>query len=148
MQRAIREPKRFHSLLRLPTWRSFLIGFAFVLFAGLCVLPVVYMLCASLVDANGSLDFQNYRRLLLESRQRELLLNSTLLAASAAVVGTILGAPLGLLLARATLPAKSLLRIALVVPLIIPPYVLALAWILLTGSKGLLARVVGRDLFS
>jgi iron(III) transport system permease protein len=148
MQRAIREPKRFHSLLTLPTWRSFLIGLAFVLLAGLCVLPVVYMLCASLLDVNGSLDLENYRRLLLESRQRELLLNSTLLAASSAVVGTILGAPLGLLLARTPLPAKSLLRILLVIPLIIPPYVLALAWILLTGSTGLLARVLGRDLFS
>ncbi|HET9786842.1 MAG TPA: ABC transporter permease subunit, partial [Pyrinomonadaceae bacterium] len=148
MQRAIREPKGFHRLLTLPTARSFLISLAFVLLAGLCVLPVVYMFCVSLVDTNGSLDFENYRRLVLEPRQRELLLNSTLLAASSAMVATILGAPLGLLLARAPLPAKSLLRIALVIPLIIPPYVLALAWILLTGSTGFLARVVGRDLFS
>jgi iron(III) transport system permease protein len=36
----------------------------------------------------------------------------------------------------------------LVIPLIIPPYVLALAWILFTGSTGILARAIGRDLLS
>ncbi len=148
MERAIREPKRFRRLLTLPTKRSAVIGLAFILFAGFCVLPVVYMIGVSLVNAEGSVNLENYRRLLLESRQRELLLNSTLLGASSAVFGTFLGAPLGLLLARTRLPAKRLLRTALLIPLIIPPYVLALAWILLTGSTGLLARVLGRDLLS
>ncbi|MBA3356990.1 MAG: iron ABC transporter permease [Pyrinomonadaceae bacterium] len=128
--------------------RSALIGSAFVVFAGLCVLPVVYMIGVSLVNAETSVNLENYRRLLVEPRQRALLLNSTLLGASSAVFGTLLGAPLGILLARSRLPAKRLLRIALVIPLIIPPYVLALAWILLTGSTGVLARTIGHDLLS
>lgn len=143
-----REPKRFRRALNLPTTRAVILGFAFLLFAGLCVLPVVYMIGVSLISAEGSINLENYRRLLVEPRQRELLLNSTLLAASSAILGTLLGAPLGLLLARARLPAKRLLRIALVIPLIIPPYVLALAWILFTGSTGLLARATGRDFLS
>ena len=140
--------KRFRRALTVPTIRSALIGLAFILFAGLCVMPVAYMICVSLVDAGGLVNVENYRRLLVEPRQRELLLNSILLGASSAVFGTLLGAPLGLLLARARLPAKRLLRIALVIPLIIPPYVLALAWILFTGSTGILARAIGRDLLS
>lgn len=132
----------------LPTTRSAVIGVAFIIFIGLCVLPVVYMIGVSLVNAHGVVTFENYRRLLGEPRQRELLMNSTLLGAYSAALATLLGAPLGLLLARAHLPAKRLLRIALIIPLIIPPYVLALAWILFTGSTGLLARVIGRDLFS
>jgi iron(III) transport system permease protein len=146
MEPAIRKPKRFFRLAILPTTRSALIGLAFIIFTGLCVLPVVYMIGVSLVNAEGSLNLQHYRRLLVEARQRELLLNSTLLGAGTALFGTLLGAPLGLLLARAHLPAKRLLRIVLIIPLIIPPYVLALGWILFTGSTGLLARVVGRDL--
>lgn len=148
MVRPLREPKRFRRALTLLTMRSALIGLAFIVFAGLCVLPVVYMIGVSLVDAESSVNLENYRRLLVEPRQRALLLNSTLLGASSAVFGTLLGAPLGILLARARLPAKRLLRIALVIPLIIPPYVLALAWILLTGSTGLLAHTIGRDLLS
>lgn len=148
MEPAILKPRRFHRLAILPTTRSALIGLAFIIFTGLCVLPVVYMIGVSLVNTEGSLNLQNYRRLLVETRQRELLLNSTILGAGTALFGTLLGAPLGLLLARAHLPAKRLLRIVLIIPLIIPPYVLALGWILFTGSTGLLARVVGRDLLS
>lgn len=148
MVRPLREPKRFRRALTLPTMRSAIIGLAFIVFAGLCVLPVVYMIGVSLVNAEGSVNLENYHRLLVEPRQRELLLNSTVLGASSALFATLLGAPLGLLLARARLPAKRLLRIALVIPLIIPPYVLALAWILLTGSTGLLAHTIGRDLLS
>ena len=149
MEPAIREPKKkSHRAFTLPSTRSALLSLAFILFTGLCVLPVVYMIGVSLVNLEGNVSLGNYRRLLVEPRQRELLLNSTLLAASSAMFSTLLGGPLGLLLARVRLPAKWLLRIALLIPLIIPPYVLALAWILFTGSTGLLARVIGRDLLS
>lgn len=134
--------------LTLLTMRSVVSGLAFTLFAGLCVLPVIYMIGVSIFNADGSVNLENYRGLLVEPRQRELLLNNTVLGASSALFATVVGAPLGLLLARARLPAKWLLRIALVIPLVIPPYVLALAWILLTGSTGLLARVIGSDLLS
>ncbi|MGI9165728.1 MAG: ABC transporter permease [Pyrinomonadaceae bacterium] len=148
MDQVIRELKQSLRTLTLPTMRSALLSLAFILFTGLCLLPVVYMIGVSLVNAEGSVNLGNYSRLLVEPRQGELLLNSTMLGASAAMFGSFLGAPLGLLLARARLPAKRLLRIALVVPLIIPPYVLALAWILLTSSTGLLAHTIGRDLLS
>jgi iron(III) transport system permease protein len=85
---------------------------------------------------------------LAEARQRTLLLNSTLLGAGAAVLASLIGVPLGFLLARADLPAKRFFRLALVVPLVIPPYILALAWIYLGGSAGLLSQVAGRDLLS
>jgi iron(III) transport system permease protein len=149
MQPAIREAKKkSRYVFTLPSTRSALLSLAFILFIGLCVLPVVYMIGFSFVNSEGGVSLGNYRRLLVEPRQRELLLNSTLLGASSAMLGTLLGVPLGLLLARARLPAKRLLRIALVIPLIIPPYVLALAWILFTGSTGILARIIGGDLLS
>jgi iron(III) transport system permease protein len=90
----------------------------------------------------------HYRRLLAEARQRDLLLNSTLLGAGTAVLATAIGAPLGLLLARADLAAKRFWRLALVVPLVVPPYILGLAWIYVGGSAGLLTQVLGRDLLS
>lgn len=140
--------ERVRRSLTLPTARSIVLSLAFITFAGLCALPVLYMLGISLVSSDGVVNVENYRRLLFESRQRELLLNSTLLGALSALFATLLGAPLGLLLARVHLPAKQLLRMALVLPLIVPPYVFALAWILLTGRTGFLSQAVGRDLFS
>ncbi|HRH46206.1 MAG TPA: iron ABC transporter permease [Pyrinomonadaceae bacterium] len=116
------------------TVRSLIVGGAVMLFVLLCVLPIFYMLALSFVNAQGDFSFENYRHLLLiDERQRQLLLNSTMLGGGAAVMSTLVGVPLGILFARAELPMKNLLRIALIVPLVVPPYILALSWILLFG---------------
>src|SRR5262245_38201807 len=64
------------------------------------------------------------------------------------MIALLIGAPLGLLFARANFPLKRLLRIALVTPLVVPPYILALSWIYIGGSAGIVARLFGRDLLS
>jgi iron(III) transport system permease protein len=136
---------------RLPallTAKTIALGIAGVLFVAICVLPLMYMLAVSFTGIDGGFTFDNYGRLLNEARQRELLMNSTLLGAATAFVATIVGAPLGLLLARADLPAKSWLRLALIIPLVLPPYVLGLAWIYVSGSTGIAAHLLGRDLLS
>jgi iron(III) transport system permease protein len=132
----------------LPSARTFVCVAASVLFVLLCVLPTMYMIGMSLFSADGSFTLANYSRLFVEPRQRQLLLATALLGAGCAIGATLIGAPLGWLLARADLPIKRLLRFALVIPLVIPPYILALAWIYLGGSAGLIAQAVGRDLLS
>jgi iron(III) transport system permease protein len=131
----------------LPSARTLTLGLAVTLFVLFCFLPVVYMFIVSLTDAAGSFTLNNYRQLLTEPRQRGLMLTSIVLGGGAAIFATVLGAPLGLLFARASLPAKRFLRLALVVPLVIPPYIMALAWVLLTGPVGLFASA-GRDFLS
>ena len=132
----------------LPSSRALTLGLAVTLFVFFCVLPVVYMFTVSLTDTAGSFTLNNYRQLLTEPRQRGLMLTSIMLGGGAAIFATLLGAPLGLLFARASLPAKRFLRIALIVPLVVPPYIMALAWVLLTGPVGLFARAAGRNFLS
>src|SRR6266545_365369 len=131
-----------------PSARTVILAFASLLFLSLCALPTLYMLGISFIGADGSFSLINYRHLLTDLRQRDLLFTSTLLGVGSALLATIIGAPLGLLLARTGLRAKRLLRLALVVPLVIPPYILGLAWIYIGGSAGLVAHVFGRDLLS
>ncbi len=85
---------------------------------------------------------------MLDTRQRGLLANSALLGAGTAVLATAIGAPLGLALARISLPRKGLLRLALAAPVLLPPYIVGLAWTYLGSGSGWLARVVGADLIS
>jgi len=132
----------------LPSVRTLTIGIAAILFVMLCALPTIYMFVVSFINADGSFSFANYRLLLTESRQRELLLTSIQLGTGTAVLATAIGVPLGMLLARADLPAKRFLRVALIVPLVLPSYMLALAWIYVGGSAGLAAQLIGRDLLS
>ncbi len=128
--------------------RSLALGLAWALFIVLCALPALYMLGASLHGADGGLSFKNYRLLFIGTRQRELLFNSALLGAGASAIATFIGAPLGLLLARADLTAKRSLRLALVIPLVVPSYILALAWTYIGGPTGIVAQAFGRDLMS
>ncbi|HEX9545613.1 MAG TPA: ABC transporter permease subunit, partial [Pyrinomonadaceae bacterium] len=132
----------------LPSVRTLTVGIAAILFVALCALPTIYMFVLSFINANGSFSFANYRLLLTEARQRELLLTTIQLGTGTAVLATAIGVPLGMLLARADLPAKRFLRVAFVVPLVLPSYMLALAWIYVGGSAGLVAQLIGRDLLS
>jgi iron(III) transport system permease protein len=95
------------------------------------------MLGVSFFSPDGAFTLSNYARLLSEQRQRELLLTTVTLGAAASAIATIIGVPLGFLLARVDLPQVALLRVALLAPLVIPPYVLALVWIFLTGYSGI-----------
>lgn len=130
---------------RLFTSRGAAMSIAATLFFVLCVAPALYMFVISLAGADGRLGFENYQRMFSEARQRELFVNSIALGAGSAVMAVLIGAPLGLLFARANFPLKRLLRIALVAPLVIPPYILALAWIYIGGPAGIVAQLFGRD---
>src|SRR6266567_2827400 len=131
-----------------PSVRTVILAVAPLLFLALCALPTLYMLGVSFIGADGSFSLINYRHLLTDVRQRDLLFTSTLVSIGSALLATIVGAPLGLLLARADLRTKRFLRLALVVPLVIPPYILGLAWIYIGGSAGVVAQTFGRDLLS
>jgi iron(III) transport system permease protein len=121
-------------------WRSsrtVVIGLAAALFVVSCVLPLASFLMTSLRDATAAFA--------LGARQWGLLVNTAGLGVGAAGLATAIGAPLGVLLARTSLPYLALLRVALAAPLLLPPYVVALAWTYLASSRGLLATVAGSD---
>ena len=128
--------------------RTVALGLAIAIFVMLCVLPAAWMVGVSFLDSDGGLTVRNYSRLFAESRQRRLMLNTALLGAGSSLFATLIGAPLGLLFAHTIIPLKRSLRIALVTPLLIPPYILALAWVYVGGPTGLIAQLFGRDLLS
>ena len=121
--------------------RSWVIGIAVTVFLVSCVFPLAHLfldLVRGWQDAFGAT--------LIDARQRRLLYTTTVLGVGTAVVATAVGAPLGVLLARVSLRWKTVLRVALAVPLLMPPYVLGLAWVYLGTSGGLLSTFVGREI--
>lgn len=124
-------------------WRSsrtVVIGLAGALFVAACVLPVASILLTSLRGVAAAFT--------LDARQWGLLTNTASLGVGTAICATAIGTPLGLLFARAPLPHKPLLRVALAAPLLLPPYVVALAWTYLGSSRGLVATVIGYDVLA
>jgi iron(III) transport system permease protein len=123
--------------------RTIVVATAAGLFAACCLLPIAYLLTAALRGGPvaGSI-------LSLDARQQGLLWNTTILGVGTALLATTIGVPLGLALARMSLRGKALLRVALAVPVLLPPYIVALAWTYIGGSRGLIASVVGHDILS
>lgn len=130
----------------LRSTRTVVIGAATAIFVGCSVLPLASMLAATMSARTGT--SSSYAALLLEPRQRGLLYNTALLGTMTAVLATVIGAPLGMALARLELRGKAIIRVLLAAPMLLPPFVVGLAWISLGGSHGLLAQIAGRDLLS
>jgi iron(III) transport system permease protein len=109
------------------------------------LLFVVYPLFAvfrmSVVD-DGRLSLHVYGDLLDKPFERRPIYNSLVLGALVAVAGTAVGYLFAFAIARADVPWKGFFRVVATFPIISPPFVLALATILLLGRQGLITRTV------
>ncbi len=108
------------------------------------LLPVVAMLLKSL-EVNGHLGLQAYRGLLSSAHQWTLMGNSVLLAFLVTVLSVAAGVPLGVLFGKTDLPLRRFFTVLFVLPLMVPPYILAVSWTGLLGRDGLLAQVAGQQ---
>lgn len=122
--------------------RTLVVGAAVAAFVLFCALPLAYML------AQSAMARATFAPLLLDARQRVLFSNTAILGIGTALVSTLIGAPLGVALARVAMPFKPALRLALAAPAVLPPYVIGLAWVYLGGSAGVVASIAGDDLLS
>src|SRR5262245_9597472 len=68
--------------------------------------------------------------------------HSLTLATVAAGCATLIGVPLGLLLGKTDLPLRRTLAVVLSIPLLLPPYILAVCWFNLLASNGVLTHIV------
>jgi iron(III) transport system permease protein len=123
---------------RLPSGRTIVLSLAGVLFVACCVLPLVYLLTIPFTSADAVSS-----ALWLDARQQRLLWNTALLGVGTALLATAFGAPLGVALARIPLRSKAVVRLALAAPALLPPYVVALAWTYVAGTRGLVASMIG-----
>ena len=98
------------------------LGSAFVVFAICSVIPVLSLGWQAITAPALSSE------IVLEARQRGLLVNTTVLGCGTALMATAVGVPLGIVLARTRLRQPALFRFGLTIPLLLPPYVVALAW--------------------
>jgi len=76
------------------------------------------------------------------ARSLRLLLRTVLLAGGTGLGALALGLPAGLLLSRTDLPGRAAAAALSVVPLALPPYMHAIAWIDLMGRQGLVNRLI------
>jgi len=123
--------------------RTFLI-FVVLLLLTIGALPVIVMLIRSMV-VNGHFSLASYAGVLTSAHQWSLMGHSMLLSSLVTVLTVAVGAPLGILLGKADLPLHKFFTALFVIPLLIPPYIIAVSWLDLLGRGGLLAHLLGVD---
>ena len=115
---------------------------AALIFAIVGLLPLGLMIGSSLwVD--GGFSVRNYVEVLGNVRTWVLFRNSLVLAALTTAVAGLIGVPLGILVAKTDLPLSSSLSVIFSLPLLFPPYILAVGWFEILGRGGILTRWIG-----
>jgi iron(III) transport system permease protein len=108
------------------------------------VWPVVRVLALSFVGPSG-LGLEHYAAFFSTWRLFRILVNSLLVS----LVSTVITVGVALILAyavtRTTVPGKRFLSLMSLLPLISPPFLVSLAFILLFGRNGVITRALGLD---
>lgn len=113
--------------------------FAAIVLAAIGLLPLLVMFLQS-VTADGHLSLVAYKDVLTSRTQWVLLKHSLVLSSLTALLATVVGMLLGILLAKTDLPFRRFFAVLFTVPLLVPPYITAVSWSLLLGREGFLAR--------
>ena len=108
-----------------------LVAIAILVF--LVVNPLLRLWIVSFQDDSGAFTLANYVEAYDNRRHLEALLHSLVLGTSAGSLCLVFGVPIAWALSRTDMPAKTLVWIAILGTFIIPPYLGAVAWILLAG---------------
>ncbi len=104
--------------------------------ASLALLPLVYLVIR--VGGTGAEAWAILRRPLV----REVFLNSIILAAATTLLALVIGVPMAWLTTRTDLPMRRFWSVAAILPLAMPSYVMAYAYIALMGPRGAVARAL------
>jgi iron(III) transport system permease protein len=100
------------------------------------LLPLLTMVTNSFF-VDGIFSLKAYQALWDSGRQELVLMgHSVLLSLYVTCLSTIVGVPIGVLLGKTDLPFHRTFTVFLTVPLLIPPYVIAVAWFAVLGSGG------------
>jgi iron(III) transport system permease protein len=103
-------------------------------------LPPLCLMVGSSLWVDGSFSARNYVEVLGNARTWILFRNSLVLATLTTAIAGTAGVALGILIAKTDLPFSSFLAVVFSVPLLFPPYILAVGWFELLGRGGILAR--------
>ncbi|HSJ23487.1 MAG TPA: iron ABC transporter permease [Longimicrobiales bacterium] len=132
---AQREPATFAVVLGL-----------FALLLLFVALPLLRVLMASVVQ-DGGWTLETWRTMLTRHGALVPLWNSLRLAATVAVTGTVAGFAAAYTITMVAVPGRRAFRFVAMLPMLAPPFMIALAAIMLLGRNGVITRSVLEPLF-
>ncbi len=99
------------------------------------IAPIVRLFLMSLKSEEGY-SLWNYALLLQEDRTRKAILNTIVIAVGSTAIAAILGSAFAFIIAYTNVRRKRLLELLVLLPFIIPSYIITLSWSSLFSQKG------------
>lgn len=124
---------------RLPHVGSLLFYAAVVLFF---IAPIARLFLMSLNTDQGY-GLLNYGALLQESRTQKAIWNTIVIAAGSTAIATVLGSLFAFMIAYTNIRRKKLLELLVLLPFIIPSYIITLSWSSLLSGRGAINQFLG-----
>jgi iron(III) transport system permease protein len=146
MKEANRKRQEIIGNLRLIWKEPLLLVFIVAIFYFLLIFvlfPLFMVFKASLI-VNKQFDLSNYLAIFSKRYYFQPFINSMILGVLAATAGTSLGFVFAYAITRTSIPFKRFFRMTATLPIISPPFVVALAAILLFGRAGSLTPILSR----
>lgn len=141
----IKTTKPYKRLFKMEFW-SLMSWLTVGLFLFLLVYPLLCLLIGSLVGTGSQLSdvLKSYVDIFTRPYYYQALINSVILSISAMIGATILGVPLAYLVTRFDISCKIMIRAAIVLTFVAPPFIGAYSWILLLGNNGILRTFISQ----
>ncbi|MEN1966511.1 iron ABC transporter permease [Lentibacillus sp. N15] len=136
--------KSFKNKLKAITKNPYLFGLVTLVLLSLLLFSVypIYSIFKTIFVGENGLDFQAVQNLFDKPRIYQTVWNSLELGISSAIISTLIGFIFAYSVARTRMFGRKFFNFIAVFPVISPPFVLALAMILLFGSSGLISREI------
>ncbi len=103
----------------------------------------IYQVFKTSLSFEGSLSLKNYSEVLSHSYYIRPFINSMVLGVLVGTIGTIIGFTFAYAITRTPMKGKGAFRMIATFPMVSPPFVVALACILLFGRSGFFAGAIG-----
>lgn len=106
------------------------------------VLPLIKILIQSFTDAEGTYSFGGYIRAFQFKQNRDALVHTLVSSFSAAAIATVIGFIFAYCACYIKMRVKRFFNVIAILPIISPPFSVALSIILLFGNKGLITHTI------
>jgi iron(III) transport system permease protein len=121
-------------------WNIILVAIFVILFFSV-LYPILYIFKASFVNPEtGAFSLKSYATFLHYPYYLRCLRNSLFVSTLSTVLALAIGIPFAFFLSRYKIPGKNLIRTLGTLPLILPTFIGAEAWLILLGRNGLFAK--------
>jgi len=122
-------------------WNIILVAIFVILFFAV-LYPILYIFKASFINPEtGAFSLKSYATFLHYPYYLRCLRNSLFVSTLSTVLALAIGIPFAFFLSRYRIPGKNLIRTLGTLPLILPTFIGAEAWLILLGRNGLFAKI-------